>query len=126
MVYQGFVNTDQEEIKGPGMDMLVKLIERARKEALKNGIEANMVAIDKSLARVIGFPMQDFDGVKQVPDMICGLQVVFDDLPVEEHAFWVFHSDKAIGDRIRRLEEENAELREKLNQVRELIEKYDV
>lgn len=127
MEYGGFVDVDGSmTLHGAGMEALIRHIKKAREEALKAGIEANMVAIDREFARVKGFPMQDFEGMLQVPDMICGLKVIFDDLPMEDHAFWVFRSEKVPENRLRQLEEENAELKEKLRQVKEVIERYDM
>ena len=101
MKYGGFVGVNESvSINGVVMEALIKHIAKARREALKAGIEANMVAIDREFARVKGFPFQDFEDVLQVPDMICGLKVIFDDLPVEDHAFWVFRFEPAVRRRI--------------------------
>lgn len=125
MEYGGFVDVNESvSIHGVGMEALIKHIAKARREALKAGIEANMVAIDREFARVKGFPIQDFEGMLQVPDMICGLKVIFDDLPMEDHAFWVFRSEKVPANRVRQLEEENEKLKEKLKKIQDLIARY--
>lgn len=60
-----------------------ELIAEARKEALKRGIEANSVIINKNMVVVSETWVWDGFGAREIPPMICGLHAYLttDELP---------------------------------------------
>lgn len=71
------------------MNNIVEAIVKARELAIKEGIRANTVLIDKEFARVLPFGIED----NIYPPMICGLKAeICKDMP-EEMGIVVFESD---------------------------------
>lgn len=117
---------DEDHLVYAGPEEFMKRIIAARSRALKEGVLANTVVIDKEFARVHKFyPDGLFGRPIEIPDMIAGMKVLFDDLPDERVAMYMMEMDPPPESRIKRLERENRALREKLTAVRRLIERYD-
>ena len=74
-------------------ERFTEMITNAYKEALRTGIEANSVLINKNMVRVPSFPFSALGkyGMRFAPDMICGLNVYWteNELP-ENYSFAVF------------------------------------
>ena len=70
---------------------------KARAAALKDGIKANSIVINKNMVRVRSFPFGDgfTRGIYFAPDMVCGLNVYLteDELP-EGYSFAVLEGPK--------------------------------
>lgn len=67
------------------------MVKRARETALREGIEANAIVLNKNMVRVRDFPLFEGRGFRHIPAMICGLNVYFtkDELP-PNYSFAVF------------------------------------
>lgn len=80
------------------IDTIWEMIRKSQCEAVKRGIEANAVIINKNMVHV----PTDF---AHFPDMICGLEVHFTstELP-DNYSFAVLHSNNTISERLARFE----------------------
>ena len=88
---EGVMITD-EDIIGDAKFTLENYIFEAHKMALQNGIRANVIMLNKRLAKTNGFVHHTFGGVMDIPPMICGLEAyVTDEIP-EEFAFSMFEA----------------------------------
>ena len=129
--YAGFIPIQEiDPIEEKKMEQIgesiVQTLMKARNRAIMEGIRANTVVIDRGFARVHGFCMEDADWTPLLfPEMIAGMKTLFDDLPDERVAMYMLEMDPPPESRIKRLERENRELREKMGSIRRLIEKYD-
>lgn len=83
----------REDIVEFPSERFAEMIAKAYKEALRTGIEANSVLINKNMVRVPSFPFSILGkhSVHFAPDMICGLNVYWteNELP-ENYSFAVF------------------------------------
>lgn len=101
---------------------LIDKIKKARDEAVRRGIEANIILIDKGLAFVKGFDyvsksLVGFDYTSHLPPMILGMEAYISDLKEfpPETAFVVTHTDSTAIDKIR--EEAKKELLKELREM---------
>lgn len=76
-------------------DEFINHIRKANAEAIRNGIKANTVLINKNMVKVNGFPMQLYGSFRIMPDMICGMNVYWtkDELP-DGYSFAVLEGPK--------------------------------
>lgn len=89
-----------EEMLGEAKFSLEDFIWDAHKTALKNGIRANTVMINKRLAKVKGFGHFFAGRVMDIPPMICGLEAfVTDEIP-EEFAFALVEAPSTQRDQV--------------------------
>ena len=80
--YGDYVKIKKDDIIGASVHSIQDLIMEAHKKAIQEGIQANMVILDKNFAKTNGFYFSyGFDTI-YIPPMICGLEVqISDELP---------------------------------------------
>ena len=80
--YGGYKALTEEDALGEATKRLEDFIFEAWREAIKEGIRANTVLINKHFAKVNGFPFAFMGRSGSLPPMICGLEVhVTEELP---------------------------------------------
>ena len=102
------------------VDNIVKGIVEAQEKMLAEKIAANSVIIDNKYIKVKQFLWSNGFGLFQSPFMIGGLKARFADLP-NDYAFLVYRNDNDDSPSRSDLEKEIAELKEKLNKIKELL-----
>lgn len=84
---KNFENVKPEDMKPLDMSVIAKQIAEAYNEALLQKIEANTIIINEKYAKVKNTVCPGpFGGEWNIPPMLCGLRVKFEDLP-EQFAF---------------------------------------
>lgn len=84
---KNFENVKPEDMKPLDMSVIAKQIAEAYNEALLQKIEANTIIINEKYAKVKNTVCPGpFGGEWNIPPMLCGLRVKFEDLP-EKFAF---------------------------------------
>lgn len=102
------------------MDHIIKVKQQAEKEEIK----ANMIIIDEGIAKTNHLLISGYfkNGYRMVPPMIFGLEVKYAKNLIEDYgAFFIITEGPTANDRISKLEEENRELREKLERVKDIL-----
>lgn len=95
-----YVEITDADIIGDAKITLEDFIYEAYKTALKEGIRANVIMLNKRLAKTNGFGHITFGGVMDIPPMICGLEAyVTDEIP-EEFAFSMLEAPSTIREQV--------------------------
>lgn len=71
------------DILSEAKENIYELIKKSYQRALCEGIRANTIIINENMVKVSSFPFTFIDGIRTIPDMICGMNVYFtkDELP---------------------------------------------
>ena len=97
---------------------IVEHIRKAEHEAAMRDFKANMVIIDQDLAISQGF----YSGLNLYPPMVFGLEVQYaKNLVKDLGANFIISRGDTVEDRIKKLEAENAELKAKLNKIKDVF-----
>lgn len=121
-----YPDTRFDQLESP-VDDIIKHINKARLVAEHEYIKANMIIIDQDLAETnhLIVPHFDYNGkltsLSKCGPMIFGLNVEYKKNLTEDLGVNFIITEVPDTDRIKALEKENAELREQLNKIKELL-----
>lgn len=87
------------------------------KQAIKEGISANTVILNKKFAKVKPFGFSYYGNVMQMPPMIAGLEAVASDEMPDDFSFLILEADKKITDRFIRVIEDRT--------IKEFIKRFE-
>lgn len=99
------------------MKTMQDLILEGYKQALKEGISANTVILNKKFAKVKPFGFSYYGNFMQMPPMIAGLEAVDSDEIPDDFSFLILEADKKITDRFIRVIEDRT--------IKEFIKRFE-
>ena len=112
---------EKEPLRAP-IDNIMIHIRKAKIEAERNNIKANMIIIDEHIAKVNNLYSWDGRYVRETPPMIFGLQVEYlEDLSKDYGANFIITKGNTVADENKKLREENARLKERLRKIEEAL-----
>lgn len=115
------VKNTPDVLRAP-IDDIRKHIFKAKVEAERNNIKANMIIIDEHIAKVNNLYSWGGGYVRETPPMIFGLQVEYlEDLSKDYGANFIITQGNTVADENKKLREENAWLRERLRKIEEAL-----
>lgn len=113
-------NMDAEDQLKVSKDIIDHIL-KARHEVEMRDIKANMIIVDQDLAISQHF----YSTYNEYPPMVFGLEVQYvKNLTKDLGANFVISEGNTMSKRIKELEAENAELKNKLNKIRDMFEYY--
>ena len=76
IIYKKELLLESDVISEP-KESIWEIVKRAQHQALCEGINANTILINKNMCKVNSFPFESFGYIRNIPPMICGMNVYF-------------------------------------------------